>query len=166
LLSSRLEDVSWVDAFGLPSIFDPRLPLYKEWHDFVFFDRSSKVFGLLNFAVHGNPYDSRRGYGAALAFLVGPRGKIHTAMKLIPLSELTVSAYNPDFIGDEVAVRYLGDNSFTITGKIDDIWLDLKIPVMLPPVTMNQIGLDIIARNQINLGMLGAAAEMARIWDK
>jgi len=65
MLSSRLEDVSWVDAFALPSIFDPRLPLYKEWHDFVFFDRASQVFGLLNFAVHGNPYDSRRGYGAA-----------------------------------------------------------------------------------------------------
>ena len=31
---------------------------------------------------------------------------------------------------------------------------------------MNQIGLDILAKNQINLGMLGAAAEMARIWDK
>jgi len=166
LLSSRLEDVSWVDAFSLPSIFDPRLSLYKEWHDFVFFDRNSQVFGLLNFAVHGNPYDGRRGYGAALAFIVGPGDEIHTAMKLIPLSKLTVSPYNPDFIGDEIAVSYLGDDSFTIRGKIDDILLDLKIPVTLPPVTMNQIGLDIVSKNQINLGMLGAAAEMARIWDK
>lgn len=165
MLSSRLEDVTWVDAFSLPSVFDPRLPLYKEWHDFVFFDRKSRVFGLLNFAVHGNPYDGRRGYGAAIAFLVGPGGKIHTALKLIPLRKLTVSPYNPEFITDEVAVSYSGD-SFTIRGKIDDVSLDLKIPVMLPPVTMNQIGLDILAKNQINMGMLGAAAEMARVWDK
>jgi hypothetical protein len=166
LLSSRLDDVSWVDAFSLPSIFDSRLSLYKEWHDFVFFDRSSQLFGLLNFAVHGNPYDSKRGYGMALAFLVVPGDKIHTAMKLIPLSRLTVSAYSPDFVGEEVAVSYLGDNSFNIKGMIDDISLDLNIPVILPPVTMNQIGFDILARNQINPGMLGAAAEMARIWDK
>jgi hypothetical protein len=166
LLSSRLEDVSWVDAFGLPSIFDPRLPLYKEWHDFVFFDRNSQLFGLLNFAVHGNPYDSKRGYGAALAFLVGPGGKIHTALKLIPLSKLTVSVYSPDFVGEEVAVSYLGNNSFSIKGRIDDISLDLSIPVILPPVTMNQIGFDILTRNKINLGMLGAAAEMTSIWDK
>ncbi len=166
MLSSRLEDVPWADAFSLPSVFDPRLPLYKEWHDFVFFDRKSGVFGLLNFAVHGNPYDAKRGYGAALAFLVGPGGGIHTALKLIPLSELTVSPYNPDFIGHEVAVSYVGDDSFTIKGKIDDVSLDLKVPVILPPVTMNQIGLDILSKNQINLGMLGAATEMARIWDK
>jgi len=166
LLSSRLQDVPWVDAFSLPSIFDPRLSLYKEWHDFVFFDRKSRVFGLLNFAVHGNPYDGRRGYGAALAFLVGPGDEIHTALKLIPLSKLTVSPYDPDFITDEVAVSYLRDDSFTIKGKIDDISLDLKVPVMLPPVTMNQIGLDILSKNQINLGMLGAAADMARVWDK
>jgi len=131
----------------------------------VFFDRKSRVFGLLNFAVHGNPYDARRGYGAALAFLVGPGGEIHTALKLIPLGKLTISPYNPDFIADEVAVSYLGD-SFTIKGKIDDVSLDLKVPVILPPVTMNQIGLDILSKNQINRGMLGAATEMARVWDK
>jgi len=62
--------VSWVDSFDLPSVFDHRGALYKEWHDFVFFDRRIGLFGLLNFAVLGNPHDEKRGYGAALTFLV------------------------------------------------------------------------------------------------
>jgi len=165
LLSSRLEDVSWADAFSLPSVFDPRLSLYKEWHDFVFYDRSKRLFGLLNFAIHGNPYDGRRGYGAAMAFLAGPGGKVHTAMKLIPLSQLRVSPYSPEFLAAEVEVSYLG-NEFTIKGTIDDISLDLTIHVILPPVTMTEIGFDILAKNGINVEMLGAATEMARIWDK
>ena len=166
MLSSRLEDVSWVDSFDLPSIFDHRLALYKEWHDFVFFDRDANLFGLLNFAIHGNPYDSRRGYGAALAFLVAPSGKIHTALKLIPLSGLTISPYSPDFVSGDVAVVYEGNGSFDIKGKIEGVSLDLNLPVVEAPVTMNQIGSDILSRNRITLGMLGAANEMAKIWDK
>jgi len=166
LSSSRVEDVRWVDSFDLPSIFDPHSVLYKEWHDFVFFDRKRNVFGLLNFAIHGNPYDARRGYGAALAFLVAPSGKIHTGLKLIPLSELKVSPYTPDFVTKEVSVSYLNNNSFNIKGHIEGISLDLNLPVVLPPVTMNQIAFGILTRNRINLGMLEVANEMAQIWDK
>jgi hypothetical protein len=166
MLSSRVEDTPWVDSFDLPSVFDPRLPLYKEWHDFVFFDRTNNLFGLLNFAVHGNPYDARRGYGAALAFLVDSAGKAHTAMKLIPLDDLTVSPFSPDFIGGGVSVSYRKDNSFSIEGTIEDISFDLDVPVVQPPVTMSQVGFDVLSRNRIDAGMLGAAGDMARIWDK
>ena len=166
MFSSRVEDTPWVDSFDLPSVFDPRLPLYKEWHDFVFFDRANKLFGLLNFAIHGNPYDARRGYGAVVAFLVDSGNKAHTALKLIPLSELKVSPYTPDFRGEGVDVSYLPDNSFSIKGSVDQISFDLRVPVVLPPVTMSQLGLEILARQRINEGMLGAAGEMASVWDK
>jgi len=165
MLSSRIEDLPWVDAFSLPSLFDTRASLYKEWHDFVFFDRGSQLFGLLNFAVHGNPYDGKRGYGAALAFLSGPGGKVHTALKLSPLHQLKVSPYDPDFLTKEVSVSYQA-TEFTIKGKIDDVSLDLTIPVLLPPVTMTQIGFDVLSKSRINVEMVGAAGEMAGIWDK
>ncbi len=166
MLSSRVEDVRWVDSFDLPSVFDPRLPLYKEWHDFVFFDRKRDLFGLLNFAIHGNPYDASRGYGAALAFIVPPDGKVHTALELIPLGDLTVSPYNPDFVSKKVSVSYLADGSFNIKGEIEQVSLDLNLAVASPPVTMSKIAADILARNQATLGMLEAANEMAQIWDK
>ncbi len=166
LFTSRVEDTPWLDSFDLPSVFDPRVPLYKEWHDFVFFDRTNQLFALLNFAIHGNPYDARRGYGAALAFIVDSGMKAHTAMKLIPLSDLRVSPYSPDFRGGDVEVSYASDNSFSIKGDVDQISFDLRVPVVLPPVTMSQIGLEILARHRINEEMLGAAGEMASVWDK
>ena len=166
MFSSRVEDTPWVDSFDLPSVFDPRLPLYKEWHDFVFFDRGNQLFALLNFAIHGNPYDARRGYGAALAFLVDSEMKTHTAMNLIPLNQLKVSPYTPDFQGGGVDVAYLSDNSFSIRGRVDEISFDLRVPVVLPPVTMSQIGLEILARHPVNEEMMGAAGEMASVWDK
>jgi hypothetical protein len=166
MFSSRVEDTPWLDSFDLPSVFDPRVPLYKEWHDFVFFDRANQLFALLNFAIHGNPYDARRGYGAALAFLVDSGMKAHAALELIPLDELRVSPYTPDFRGGNVDVSYRSDNSFSIKGRVDQISFDLHVPVVLPPVTMSQIGLEILARQRINEGMLGAAGEMASVWDK
>lgn len=166
MISSRIEDVRWVDSFDLPSLFDPRLVLYKEWHDFVFFDRTHDVFGLLNFAVHGNPYDARRGYGATLAFIVKPGGQVHTALELIPLGDLTVSPYNPDFLCSKVSVSYQNDGSFSIEGMIDDVSVDLSLSVAAPPVTMSQIAADILSRNRATLGMLEAANDMAQIWDK
>ncbi len=166
MFSSRVEDTPWLDSFDVPSLFDPRAPLYKEWHDFVFFDRGKQLFALLNFAIHGNPYDARRGYGAVLAFVVDPALKAHSALKLIPLGNLSVSPYTPDFAGDDVDVSYLSDNSFSIKGRIDQVSFDLRVPVVLPPVTMSQIGLEILARKRINAGMLGAAGAMASLWDK
>jgi hypothetical protein len=164
-LSSRIEDVPWLDSFGIPSIFDPRLPLYKEWHDFAFFDPKAKLFALLNFGVHGNPYDARRGYGAALAFIVEPNGKIHTSIKMIPLSELKVSPYIPDFLGTDLSVRYSKDR-FRIRGSIGDIKLALDLPVVAPPVTIGQIGADILANSGVTMEMLGAAEEITRLWDR
>jgi hypothetical protein len=164
-LSSRIADIQWLDAFGIPSIFDPRLSLYKEWHDFAFFDRRTKLFSLLNFGIHGNPYDARRGYGAALAFVVDPSCKIHTSMKMIPLSELRVSPYTPDFLGTDLAVRY-SKNSFRIRGPIGDIKVALHLSVVAPPVTIGQIGADILANSEVTMGMLGVAGEMTRLWDR
>ena len=161
-----MKEVSWVDSFDLPSILDPRVAYYKEWHDFVFYDRAKKVFGLLNFAVHGNPYDAKRGFGAALAFLVGPDGKIHTGLKLIPITELTVSPYSPDYLSSSLSVSYLSDDSFTILGDLDKISLDLALPVMAPPITMNQIGYDVLSKNGLTMGMVGVVADMSRVWDK
>ncbi|MGA2664236.1 MAG: hypothetical protein ABSF83_04765 [Nitrososphaerales archaeon] len=158
--------MSWVDSFDLPSVFDHRGALYKEWHDFVFFDRRIGLFGLLNFAVLGNPHDEKRGYGAALTFLVDPDGRAHASMKLIPLAELSVSPYSPDFLAGSVNVSYRPDRSFDIRGEIDGVSLDLNMPVVLPPVTMNQIGSDILARGGFTLGMFQVVGEMAQVWDK
>jgi hypothetical protein len=167
MFSSEIDDTSWVDSFDIPSVFDPRLALYKEWHDFVFFDRTTRVFGLLNFAIHGNPYDARRGYGAALAFLVDPGERARTALKLIPLHSLTVSPFSPDFIGEGVSVHYQKeDHSFSIEGSIEGISFDLEARVVQAPVMMSQIGFDVLSRNPIDAGMLGAARDMARVWDK
>jgi hypothetical protein len=165
MLSSTVKEVSWFDSFDLPSIFDPRLQLYKEWHDFVFFDRAKNIFGLLNFAVHGNPYDAKRGYGAALAFVVAPTGKIHTELKLIPITELDVSPYSPEYISKYVSVHYVSD-SFEISGKIDKMKVDLSLPVVAPPITMSQIGSKILSNNRVTMGMVAVASDMARVWDK
>lgn len=162
----RVEDTKHVDAFNIPSIFDDRLVFYKEWHDFVFYDRRRRVFGLLNFGVHGNPYDAKRGYGTVLSYFVDPQGRIFTEQKLIPLSKLHVSAYNPDFIGEDVTVTYLDDHSFKIQGTLDTITFDLNLPVDLPPNTNIGIVLDVLRLHpKVNLGMIHAAEEMARLWD-
>lgn len=161
-----VEDTTYLDAFNIPSIFEDRLALYKEWHDFVFYDRKNRIFGLLNFGVHGNPYDAKRGYGSVLSFFVDPRGKILTESMLIPLGKLQISAYNPDFLGENVAVTYLKDNTFKIKGKIDKISFDLSLPVILPPVSSREIGFDVIGEHEtISIGMIRAAEEMGQFWD-
>jgi len=162
----RIEDTRHVDAFNIPSIFDDRLVLYKEWHDFVFFDRKKRIFGLLNFGIHGNPYDSKRGYGTVLSYFVDPRGRILTEIKLIPLSKLHVSAYSPNFLGENITVTYLNDNSFNIKGKIEKISFDLNLPVIFPPITNKEIVMDVLVPHQkVSTRMLRAAEEMARLWD-
>jgi hypothetical protein len=161
-----IKDTKYIDAFNIPSIFNNRLPLYKEWHDFVFYDRKNRIFGLLNFGIHGNPYDVKRGYGSVLSFFVDPRGRILTESKLIPLGKLQISAYNPDFLGEDVAVTYLKDNSFRIKCKMDKISFNLILPVILPPVSSKEIGLEIMGMHKIiNIGMIRAAKEMGKFWD-
>lgn len=162
----NVSDTKLMDAFDLPSFFDPRAALYKEWHDFVFYDRGNRVFGLLNFAVYGNPYDSQHGYGSALVFLVDPSGKAHTAMKLIPINKLGISSFSPDFISEDLVVRYQEDDSFRITGEVDGISLDLVLRVMLPPVSTSEIALEIIRKHEVTVGMLRALGEMAKLWDR
>jgi len=161
-----IEDTKQVDAFKIPSIFEDRLPLYKEWHDFVFFDRKENIFGLLNFGIHGNPYDSKRGYGTVLLYFVNPEGKILTERKVIPLNELLVSRFNPDYVSDDATVIYQNDNSFKIKGNLEKISFNLKLPVKLPPNTNKGIVLDILGiHKKVNNGMLQAATEMGRLWD-
>src|SRR4030042_1848030 len=161
-----IEDTKQVDAFKIPSIFEDRLPLYKKWHDFVFFDRKENIFGLMNFGIHGNPYDSKRGYGTILLYFVNPQGKILTERKVIPLRELYVSRYNPDYISEDAKVTYQNDNSFKIKGKLEKISFNLRLPVNLPPNTNKGIVLDILGiHKKVNNGMLQAATEMGRLWD-
>ncbi len=161
-----LKDTTYLDAFNIPSIFDDRLSLYKEWHDFVFYDRKNRIFGLLNFGIHGNPYDAKRGYGSVISFFVDPRGKILTERMLIPLKKLQISKYNPDFLGEDVAVTYLKDNTFKIKGKIDKISFNLSLPVILPPVSSKEIVFDVLGENNtISIGMIQAAKEMGKFWE-
>lgn len=161
-----IEDTTYVDSFNLPSIFDDRLALYKEWHDFVFFDRSKSVFGLLNFGILGNPYDSKRGCGSSFIFFVDPMGRTFTEMKLIPLSNLQISSYSPDFISDKIVVSYLENNSFIIKGEIRNISFDLNIPVIQPPVSGIEIFLDVLcSHKKVSIGMIRAVDEMAKLWD-
>ena len=162
-----IKDTKHIDAFNIPSVFNNRLALYKEWHDFVFYDRKNRIFGLLNFGIHGNPYDIKRGYGSVLSFFVDPRGRILTESKLIPLGKLQISAYNPDFLGEDVAVTYLKDNSFRIRCNIDKISFNLSFPVIQPPVSSKEIGFEIMrVHKTINTGMIRAAKEMDKFWDK
>ncbi|MCZ7381838.1 MAG: hypothetical protein O8C64_09790 [Candidatus Methanoperedens sp.] len=161
-----IDDTVHLDAFKIPSIFDDRLALYKEWHDFVFYDRKARIFGLLNFGIHGNPFDAKRGYGSVLSFFVDPQGRILTESRIIPLGKLQISAYNPDFLGEDVAVNYLKDNTFKIKGKIDKISFDLSLPVILPPVSSKEIVFDVLGGNEtISIGMIRAAGEMRKFWD-
>jgi hypothetical protein len=161
-----IKDTKHIDAFNIPSIFNNRLALYKEWHDFVFYDRKNRIFGLLNFGIHGNPYDAKRGYGSVLSFFVDPRGRILTESKLIPLGKLQISAYNPDFLGEDVSVSYLKDNTFKIKGKIDKISFNLSLPVILPPVSSKEILFDVLGEHEtISIGMIRAADEMRKFWD-
>jgi hypothetical protein len=161
----RVEDTASVDAFALPSIFDKRVRLYQEWHDFVFFDRKTRIFGLLNFGVHGNPYDSKRGWGSVLSYVVDPAGKIFSEIKLIPISKLKISSYNPDFIGNAFSVTFLKDNSFEVKGKMEEISFDLSFRVALPPVTNKDIFIDVIQEQEPTVKMVLAAQEMNRQWD-
>ncbi len=160
-----IEDAAYIDSFAIPSIFADRLPLYKEWHDFIFYDRRKHIFSFLNFGVYGNPYDSKRGYGLALLFFIDQRGRTFAEMKTIPLNDLKVSPYNPNFICEDIQVTYL-KNTFSIKGQIGRLACDLKLPVVLPPVTSKEIFLDILKMHQsINIGMARAAIEMSKLWD-
>lgn len=161
----RVEDTASVDAFTLPSLFDTKARLYQEWHDFVFFDRKKNVFCLLNFGVHGNPYDSKRGWGSVLSYIVDPNGKIFSELKLIPMSQLEVSPYNPNFICDNIAVTFLKDNSFDVKGQIEQISFDLNYLVALPPVTNKDIFVDVLKEQTPKAKMLRAAQEMNRQWE-
>ncbi len=161
----RVEDTASVDAFTLPSIFDTKVSLYQEWHDFVFFDRKKRVFGLLNFGIHGNPYDSKRGWGSVLAYIVDPTGKIYSEIKLIPMNHLEVSSYNPNFIGESFSVNLLKDNSFKVIGKMEQTSFDLNFKVALPPVTDKDIFIDVLKVQDPKAKMLLAAQEMNRQWE-
>ena len=166
MFSPRIEDVLWSDAFRVPSIFDSRIEFYKEWHDFALYDPRTQLFALLNFGVHGNLYDSSRGFGAALAFIVEPTGKVHSAMKMMPIGEVTVSPFSPDFVGGGVNLSYVRRRkTFSIVGEIGDISLNLSLPVTSPPVTINQMGYSILSRNKLSPGMQAAGREMSRLWD-
>jgi hypothetical protein len=161
----RVEDTASVDAFTLPSIFDTKGRLYQEWHDFVFFDRKKDLFCLLNFGVHGNPYDSKRGWGSVLSYTVDPNRKIFSELKLIPMSQLEISPYNPNFISDNISVTFLKDNSFDVTGKMDQTSFDLNFRVALPPVTNKDIFIDILKEQNPTAKMLRVAQEMNCQWE-
>ena len=161
----RVEDTASVDAFNLPSIFDIKASLYQEWHDFVFFDRKKGIFSLLNFGVHGNPYDSKRGWGSVLSYVVDPTRKIFSEIKLIPISQLEISPYNPNFVGDNFSVTLLKNNSFEVIGQMEQISFDLNFRVALSPVTNNDIFIDVLKVQDPKTKMLLAAQEMNRQWE-
>ena len=161
----RVEDTASVDAFNLPSIFDIKARFYQEWHDFVFFDRKTGIFGLLNFGIHGNPYDSKRGWGSVLAYIVDPARKIFSEIKLIPMSQLEISSYTPNFIGDNFSVTFLKDNSFETIGEMEEVSFDLNFRVAKPPVTNKDIFLDALKEQDPNVKMVLAAQEMNRQWE-
>ena len=162
-----IEDTAHISSFALPSIFADRLPLYKEWHDFVFYDRRKHLFSFLNFGVYGNPYDSKRGYGLALLFFIDQRGRTYAEMKTIALRDLQVSPYSPDFISEDAKVLYTKSNNlFKIKSQIGKLACDLQLPVILPPVSSKEIFLDVVKMHQtINLGMTRGAMEMSKLWD-
>jgi len=161
----RVEDTASVDAFTLPSLFDIKARFYQEWHDFVFFDRKTGIFGLLNFGIHGNPYDSKRGWGSVLSYVVDPSRKIFSELKLIPMSQLEVTSYTPNFIGDNFSVVLLNDNSFDVVGQMKQISFDLNFKVISPPVTDRDIFIEVLKEQNPNSKMLLAAQEMNRQWE-
>ena len=161
----RVEDTASVDAFTLPSLFDVKARFYQEWHDFVFFDRKTGIFGLLNFGVHGNPYDSKRGWGSVLSYIVDPTQKIFSELKLIPMSQLHVSSFTPNFIGDNFSVAFLSNNSFDVVGKMEKTSFDLNFKVVSPPVTDKDIFMEVLKERTPNSKMLLAAQEMNRQWE-
>jgi hypothetical protein len=161
----RVEDTASIDAFTLPSIFDKKARFYQEWHDFVFFDRKIGIFGLLNFGIHGNPYDSKRGWGSILAYLVDSLGNITSKVKLIPLRDLEISSYSPNFISDNFSVIFSNDNSFSVKGEMDEISFDLIFQVALPPMTDKDIFLNILNKQDLNEKMIFTAQEINRQWE-
>ena len=161
----RVEDTASVDAFTLPSLFDTRAGLYQEWHDFVFYDRKTRIFGLLNFGVHGNPYDSKRGWGSAFTYFVDSTRNIFSEVKLIPLSQLQVSSYSPDFISDDFSVVLQKNNSFDVMGKMEQASFDLNFEVFSPPATDQDVFMDVLKVKKPNVRMLLAAQEMNRQWE-
>jgi len=161
----RVEDTASVDAFTLPSLFDLKAKLYQEWHDFVFFDKKTGIFGLLNFGIHGNVYDSKRGWGSVLSYVVDPSRKIFAELKLIPMNQLKVTSYNPNFIGDNFSVALLADNSFDVVGQMEQTSFDLNFKVVSPPVTDKDIFMEVLKEQNPNPKMLLAAQEMNRQWE-
>jgi hypothetical protein len=161
----RVDDTASVDAFTLPSLFDTRARLYREWHDFVFYDRKTRVFGLLNFGVHGNPYDSMRGWGSVLSYFVDPSRNIFSELKLIPISQLEVSSYSPNFVGGDFSVVLRKNNSFDVAGKMEQTSFDLNFEVSSPPATDKDVFMEVLKVKKPNASMLLAALEMNRQWE-
>ncbi len=161
----RVEDTASVDAFTLPSLFDAKARLYQEWHDFVFFDRKTGIFGLLNFGVHGNPYDSKRGWGSVLSYIVDSSQKIFSELKLIQMGQLEVTSYSPNFTGDNFSVALLANNSFDVVGQMEQTSFDLNFKVVSPPVTDKDIFMEVLKEQNPNAKMLLAAQEMNHQWE-
>ena len=120
---------------------------------------------MLNFGVHGNPYDSKRGWGSVLSYIVDPSRKIFSELKLIPMSQLEVTSYNPNFIGNNFSVDLLEDNSFDVVGRMEQTSFDLNFKVVSPPVTDEDIFMEVIKEQNPNAKMLLAAQEMNRQWE-
>jgi hypothetical protein len=86
--------------------------------------------------------------------VVDPAGKIFSEIKLIPISKLKISSYNPDFIGNAFSVTFLKDNSFEVKGKMEEISFDLSFRVALPPVTNKDIFIDVIQEQETTVKMV------------
>jgi len=67
------------------------------------------------------------------------------------MNKLEISPYNPNFIGDNFSVTFLKDNSFEITGKMEQVSFDLNFRVAKPPVTNKDIFLDALKEQDPNV---------------
>ena len=101
------EDIPWFDCLNLPSLHDPEIDLYKEWHHFALFAPEAGALAMANACLLGNPYDPGRGTLVS-TILVNIGGRWHGDVESRGVEVLRASSRGPDLAGRGVRVSYGG----------------------------------------------------------
>lgn len=130
------EDIPWFDCLNLPSLHDPEIDLYKEWHHFALFAPEDGALAMANACLLGNPYDASRGTLAS-TILVHSGGRWHGEVESRGVEVLRASNRGPHLAGRGVRVSYDGD-VYRIRMKSD--MGDSEVSADLRPLALHQGG--------------------------
>ena len=150
--------IRYYDSLNPPTLFDPKISLYKEWHHFNLFDAKNKIFGLFNFAIDGNPYDKNKRILTKNIIIRDGKGKYYTNIEAIQSDSFNISHLYPDLGYDDVSITYHDGlynvdfvmNTMPISGKLKFQVACDPISTITKPFGSGYLGWTAIPRVRIN----------------